>query len=101
MIRLSAAAEADLAALTEHYAALGRGQAIERLAVAVETASERMEKGIGLIYDAPRPYPALADVGLRWINEGSYWIAFETVQSELFVACIFYAGIDIPGRAVR
>ena len=98
MIQLSAAAEAALDDLTRHYETLGRDQAIDRLIDAVSTACDRYERKRGLFYDSPRPYPGLADLGLRWTKQGSYWFAFEKTASGPVVAGIFHEAADIPNR---
>ena len=98
MIPLSAAAEAALGALTQHYAALGRDRAIDRLVESVETACARYEAGRGLFFDAPRPYPDLADLGFRWAKQGPYWIAFDDTGKGPVVAGVFYETADIPNR---
>ena len=98
MISLTAAAEAAFTALADHYQSLGRDRAIDRLRVAVEVACARYENGRGLLYDAPRPYPALADLGFRWTKEGSYWIAFERTAVGPVVPGIFHERADIPNR---
>lgn len=98
MIALSAAAEAAMDALTEHYAALGRDRAIDRLIECVETACARYEARRGRFLDAPRPYPKLADLGFRWTKDGSYWVAFQETGAGPVVAGIFYETADIPNR---
>jgi plasmid stabilization system protein ParE len=74
--RLSPEAEAQLDSLIAHYEALGRVEASINLLNALERAkariSERPEAGL----PAPRPYPALAKAGRRWIIEGTYWISY-------------------------
>ncbi len=97
MIRLSAAAEAALDALVAHFARLGRDRAVERLLECLQTACARYEQG-AQTDDAPRPYPALAGLGFRWISEGRYWIAFDMTQDGPIVAGIFHAAADIPNR---
>jgi hypothetical protein len=105
VIRLSAAADGALNALTLHYnafilhyEALGRDRAIDRLVTSVETACGRYENKRGLFFDTPRPYPGLADLGFRWTKEGSYWIAFEETGTGPGVAGIFHEAADMPNR---
>ena len=88
----------ELDALTVHYAALGRDRAIDRLVASVETACARHESGRGLFYNAPRPYPGLADLGFRWTKEGPYWIAFEETGAGPVMAGIFHEVADMPNR---
>ena len=75
MIALSPEAEAQPDSLVAHYEALGRVEASINLFNALERAkariSERPEAGL----PAPRPYPALAKAGRRWIVEGAYGYA--------------------------
>jgi len=98
VILLSAAAVAALDALTAHYAALGRDRAIARLMAAIEKASGRYENRRGLFYDAPRPYPGLADLGFRWTKEGPYWIAFEETSAGPVISGVFHETADVPNR---
>ncbi len=98
MIPLSSAAESALAALTNHYALLGRDRAIDRLVASIEAACERFERERGQFYDSPRPYPGLAELGLRWTKEGPYWIAFAVTREGPIVAGVFHDGADIPNR---
>lgn len=98
MIPLSVAAERHLDALTEYYASLGRDRAIERAAECVEAACRRYERRPGSFLPAPRPYPALASLGLRWTKEGPYWIAFAEGQHGAIVAGVFHEAADIPNR---
>ena len=98
MIPLSITAAAELDALTLHYAALGRDRAIDRLVASIEAACARYESGHGLFYDAPRPYPGLADLAFRWTKEGSYWVAFKETDAGSVVAGVFYDAADIPNR---
>ena len=75
MIALSPEAESQLDALIAHYEALGRLQAAINLLDALERAQARIEANPEAGLSAPRPYPALAKAGRRWIVEGSYWIS--------------------------
>jgi hypothetical protein len=45
---------------------------------------------------SPRPYPALARPGRRWIIEGHYWIAY-SLTSPPVISGVFYVTADIPG----
>lgn len=97
MIALSPEAEAQLDALIVHYETLDRVEASTNLLNALERAkariSERPEAGL----PAPRPYPALAKVGRRWIIEGSYWISYSLTTPPV-ISGVFYAMADIPNR---
>jgi hypothetical protein len=46
---------------------------------------------------APRPYPALAKAGRRWLIEGSYWISYSLTTPPV-ISGVFYAMSDIPNR---
>ena len=98
MIPLSSAAESALAALADHYALLGRDRAIDRLVASIEAACTRFERERGRFYDAPRPYPGLAEFGLRSTKEGPYWVAFADTHEGPVVAGVFHEGADIPNR---
>ena len=97
MIALSPEAEAQLDALIAHYEALGRVEASINLLSALEQArtriSDRPEAGLPV----PRPYPALAKAGRRWIIEGSYWISYSLTTPPV-ISGVFYEMADIPNR---
>lgn len=98
MTRLSPEAEAQLDALLAHYERIGRPEAIYNLIGAVEEAFERIKNEPAAGLDAPRPYPALARFGFRWIKAGSYWFAY--TDTEAVVTAIFYETANIPKRMV-
>ncbi len=97
MIRLSPEAESQVDALIEHFEAKGRLQAAVNLLSALERAKIRIATAPDAGLAAPRPYPALARNGRRWIIEGSYWIAY-LLSSPPVISGIFYATADIPRR---
>lgn len=97
MIALSPEAEAQLDALIAHYEALDRIEASINLLDALERASARISEAPEAGLPAPRPYPALAKVGRRWIVEGSYWIAYSLTDPPV-ISGVFYAMADIPKR---
>ncbi|RYI17240.1 MAG: type II toxin-antitoxin system RelE/ParE family toxin [Acetobacteraceae bacterium] len=97
MIALSPEAEAQLDALIAHYEALDRIEASIRLLEALERAKSRILEDPEGGLPAPRPYPALANVGRRWIIEGSYWIAYSLTTPPV-ISGVFYAMADIPTR---
>ncbi|MGO9537635.1 MAG: type II toxin-antitoxin system RelE/ParE family toxin [Limisphaerales bacterium] len=97
MIALSPEAEAQLDALIAHYEALGRIQASINLLNALERAKARISETPEAGIPAPRPYPALAKAGRRWIIEGSYWICYSLTTPPV-ISGVFYAMADIPNR---
>jgi plasmid stabilization system protein ParE len=96
MIPLGAAAEAHVDALMAHYERLGRVEAIRNLLAALEAVSARIEQGKESGLPAPRPYPSLTRSNVRWLKEGTYWIAF--ARSPDIIVQVFYATANIPGR---
>ena len=86
-------------AKSQNPAASRRSTAVFRINLlnALERAkariSERPEAGL----PAPRPYPALAKAGRRWIIEGSYWISYSLTTPPV-ISGVFYAMADIPNR---
>ena len=97
MIELSPEAEAQLDALIAHYEALERVEASINLLTALERAKARIlaTPEAGLL--SPRPYPALAKAGRRWIIEGTYWISY-SLTTPPTISGVFYAMADIPNR---
>ena len=98
MIELAAEAVQQVRDLKAFYEGKGRAEAIKHLITAVIRAAERIEHrpDAGLL--APRPYPALAREGRRWIKAGRYWIAYTTTNPPVIVA-VFFEMADLPGRA--
>jgi plasmid stabilization system protein ParE len=98
VIPLSRAAEAAVEALADYYAALGRDRAIDNLIESLGTACERYSSEPDRLLPAPRPYPALADLGFLWTKQGPYWIAFATTNNGPVVAGLFHDTANIPHR---
>jgi plasmid stabilization system protein ParE len=97
VIPLSREAEAQLDALLLHYERLNRVEASRNLFNALGMVSDRIERGeTGL--PAPRPYPALARLGLRWIKEYRYWVAYTAVANDIKIVGVFHDTADIPRR---
>jgi plasmid stabilization system protein ParE len=97
MIALSPEAEAQLDALIAHYEALGRVNASLNLLNVLERARKRNSESPQAGLAAPRPYPALAAAGRRWIIEGPYWISYSQTTPPV-ISGVFYAMSDIPNR---
>ena len=97
MIALSPEAEAQLDALIAYYEALGRVEASTNLLNALERARARISEKPEAGLPAPRPYPALAKAGRRWVIEGSYWISYN-LKTPPIISGVFYAMSDIPNR---
>lgn len=89
-------AQDQLHALEQHYAALGRSQAIRNLAHALAEASLVMLNAPHLGLPAPRPYPTQARPGLFWLKRGRYWISFRLPGPT--ITGIFFDQADIPGQ---
>ncbi len=97
MIVLSPAADEHLRQLTEHYEAQDRLDAARNLLRAVEGAKLRIARLPKRGLAAPRPYPELRYLGLRWIIEHRYWVAY-TASDPPVIAGIFHDTADIPNR---
>ena len=97
MIALSPEAEAQPDALIAHYEARGRLEASINLLDALERAKTRISEKPDAVLPAPRPYPALAKAGRRWIIEGAYWICY-SVTTPPVISGVFTAMADIPNR---
>jgi hypothetical protein len=80
-----------------HYEALGRVEASINLLHALERASARISERPDEGLPPPRPYPALAKAGRRWIIEGRYWISYSLTAPPI-ISGVFYAMADIPNR---
>lgn len=96
MIELTPEASAQLDALERYYIDKQRPRALRNLGHALAEASliilNAPERGM----PAPRPYPELAGIGLRWIKRGRYWIAYDPAGP--IIAGIFFETDDIPNR---
>ena len=97
MIALRPEAQAQIDGLLQHYERLGRVEAVENLLAAIEQARDQiaLAPSAGLV--APRPYPRLAERGLRWIKVGRYWVAYNRAIPPV-IHGFFYEAADIPGR---
>ena len=97
MISLSPEAETQLDRLLTHFERLNRIAAAENLLAVLDLASVRILRAGSAGLPAPRPYPALARLGFRWIKEGRYWVAYLNHGSPTIVG-IFHESADIPNR---
>ncbi len=97
MIALSPEAADHVDRLIEHYEAKARLEAAQNLLRTLERAKQRIATMPEAGLPAPRPYPALARPGRRWIIEGRYWIAY-SLTSPPVISGVFYVTADIPGR---
>ena len=97
MIVLSPEADNHLRQLSEHYETKDRLDAARNLLAAVEAARLRIARHPKDGLTAPRPYPELAYLDLRWIIQHRYWIAY-TPSDPPVIAGIFHDTADIPNR---
>lgn len=97
MISLSPEAERQLDALLDHYENLGRVEAAEQLLYALERASITITREPAKGIEAPRPYPGASRIGILWLKEGRYWIAYRPDAPKVILG-VFYDMADIPGR---
>jgi plasmid stabilization system protein ParE len=98
MVVITTTARAQLEALEDHYAELGRDVAAIRMTESVAVAAARIERQAGPFWPAPRPYPDVAGYGWRWLKEGRYWIAFTVTPEGYAATAIFYETANIPRR---
>lgn len=96
MIALTPEAAWQVENLERFYADRQRPQALRNLGHALAEASliivNTPERGL----PAPRPYPALASLGLSWLKRGRYWIACDPTVP--VIAGVFFETDDIPDR---
>ena len=97
MIRISSTAGAQVDALIDHYERRDRLEAARNLLIALEEASDRIERNPMAGLPAPRPYPQLRKRGRLWLHVRPYWIAYTTGEPPVIVA-VFYEEANIPGR---
>ncbi len=99
MIALTQQASEHVEALEHFYIAKQRPQALRNLGYALAEASliilNAPERGL----PAPRPYPELAVLALRWIKRGRYWIAYDPAGP--IIAGVFFETDDLPNRVQR
>jgi hypothetical protein len=69
-----------------------RPAALRALALALESAWEKIVASPAIGLAAPRPYPELAHPGRAWLKQGRYWMAPPVIVG------VFYETADIPHR---
>ena len=87
----------QIEALVEHFDGVGRPEATDGLIEAVGAARRRIGSSPNAGLVAPRPYPALAREGERWVKAGRYWFAYRLSTPPIVIA-VFYDQADIPAR---
>ena len=97
MIAISPEAETRLDALIAHHESLGRIEASINLLNSLERARLRISQNPETGLTSPRPCPALAKAGRRWIIDGNYWISYGLTTPPV-ISDVFYAMADIPNR---
>jgi plasmid stabilization system protein ParE len=97
VIALSREAEAQIDSLIAHFESKGRREAAINLLNALEKASATILAAPEAGMRAPRPYPALASEGRRWIIEQRYWISYSLTVPPV-ISGVFYVTADIPNR---
>jgi plasmid stabilization system protein ParE len=98
VIRLSRKAQGQVASLVRHFETLEMPEATKNLRAALLRASERINLGQGLFFDAPRPDPGLVRPGWRWTKEGPYWIAYSSRGTTHVIQVVFHDAANIPER---
>ena len=73
-----------------------RPQALRNLAHALAEASLIISNAPERGLPAPRPYPALAELGLSWLKRGRYWVAYD--PNVPIIAGVFFETDNIPNR---
>ena len=74
-----------------------RPEAARRLIEAYDDALRQIEAGPRRWLTHPRPYPALADYGFRWIKVHRYWFGYAPGEPAVITNIFDEAG-DIPGQ---
>ena len=74
-----------------------RPEAARRRIEAYDDALRQIEAGPRRWLTHPRPYPALADYGFRWIKVHRYWFGYAPGEPAVITNIFDEAG-DIPGQ---
>lgn len=96
MITLTREASAQVVALERFYIDKRRPQALRNLGHALAEASLIITNAPDRGISAPRPYPALAELGFLWLKRGRYRIAYDPTAP--IIAGVFFETDDIPNR---
>jgi plasmid stabilization system protein ParE len=91
-------AERHVDDLLAHFEQIERPEAARNLIRAIQQASIRIEQSPESGLPAPRPYPSLAGLGLRWIKKGACWFAYMDDGGDPVIAGVFHESADIPRR---
>lgn len=98
MVRLTLTAGRQLDALLDHYIALDRPEAVDRLVDALHAALARIKADP----TGGKPFPAgvrdAARWDYRWIKVHRYWFGHSSHRGVPVVTNILYEAADIPGR---
>jgi hypothetical protein len=98
MIRQTIYAQDQAAALFEFYLAADREQAFENFLEAIAEAAARIEADPTGGLSHPRPYPAIARWGFRWIKVHRYWFAWSMARGYPVVTNVFFDTSDMRAR---
>jgi plasmid stabilization system protein ParE len=97
VVSLSPEAETQPDGLLTHFERPNRTAATENLLAALGRARARISRAPNAGLPAPRPYPAFARLGFRWVKEGRYWVAYTNDKSPIIVG-VYHEAADIPNR---
>lgn len=98
MVRLTLTAGRQFDALLDHYIALDRPEAVNRLVAAFRDALARIEADL----TSGKPFPATchdaARWGYRWMKVHRYWFAYSSHRGQPVITNVLFETADIPGR---
>lgn len=97
-IRLTATAEAQIAALLDYYILYRRDEAILRLRAAVARALADIAANPARGMPFPGPYREIANWRYRWIKVHRYWFGYRDLGSEIVVTNVLFETSDLPRR---
>jgi plasmid stabilization system protein ParE len=96
LIALFPEADAQVRALEQFYVEKQRPQAPRNLGDALAEANLIIKNAPERGLPAPRPYPALAMLGLSGLKRGRYWITYDAGMP--IIADVFFETDDVPNR---